>query len=79
MTLHPDTVDATGAAGTTNLPRTTPVQADSAPTTPRRIQHLGRGPEGDPTGARPALLALLLATALFFFYNLTSSGYANSF
>jgi 4-amino-4-deoxy-L-arabinose transferase-like glycosyltransferase len=81
MTLHPDTVDATGAAGTTSVPRTTtPAQADSAaPTTPSRIQRLWRGPEGDPTWARPALLGLLLATALFYFYNLTSSGYANSF
>ena len=81
MTLHPDTVDATGAVGTTRVrPTTTPVQADSAaPTTPSRIQRLWRGPEGDPTWARPALLGLLLATALFYFYNLTSSGYANSF
>jgi 4-amino-4-deoxy-L-arabinose transferase-like glycosyltransferase len=81
MTLHPDTVDATGAAGTTRVPPTTiPVQADSAaPTTPSRFQRLWRGPEGDPTWARPALLGLLLATALFYFYNLTSSGYANSF
>lgn len=81
MTLHPDTVDATGAAGTTRVPRTTtPVQADpAAPTTPSRIQRLWRGPEGDPTWARPALLGLLLATAVFYFYNLTSSGYANSF
>ncbi|MEO6414348.1 MAG: glycosyltransferase family 39 protein [Pedococcus sp.] len=81
MTLHPDPVDATGAAGTTRVrPTTTTVQADSAaPTTPSRIQRLWRGPEGDPTWARPALLGLLLATALFYFYNLTSSGYANSF
>jgi 4-amino-4-deoxy-L-arabinose transferase-like glycosyltransferase len=81
MTLHPDTVHATGAAGTTRVPRTpTPVQADpAAPTTPSRIQRLWRGPEDDPTWARPALLGLLLATALFYFYNLTSSGYANSF
>ena len=81
MTLHPDTVDATGAAGTTRVPRTTtPLQAGSAsPTTPSRIERLWRGPEGDPTWARPALLGLLLATALLYFYNLTSSGYANSF
>ncbi|TPG17329.1 ArnT family glycosyltransferase [Pedococcus bigeumensis] len=81
MTLHPDTLEATGAAGTTRVPPTTiPVQAGSAaPTTPSRFQRLWLGPEGDPTWARPALLGLLLATALFYFYNLTSSGYANSF
>jgi 4-amino-4-deoxy-L-arabinose transferase-like glycosyltransferase len=79
-TLHPDTAGAT-AGGTTRVPRaTTPVLPDSAaPTTPGRIQRLWRGPEGDPTWARPALLGLLLATALFYFYNLASSGYANSF
>ena len=38
-----------------------------------------RGPDDDPTWARPALLGLLLATAAFYLYNLTASGYANSF
>ncbi|MDE9365115.1 glycosyltransferase family 39 protein [Luteipulveratus sp. YIM 133132] len=38
-----------------------------------------RGPDDDPRWARPALLALLLATAAFYFTNLTASGYANSF
>jgi 4-amino-4-deoxy-L-arabinose transferase-like glycosyltransferase len=81
MTLHPDQVDANDAADGPLVPRTTtPVQAGSgAPKTPGRTQRLWRGPEGDPTWARPALLGLLLATALFYFYDLTSSGYANSF
>ena len=80
MTLHPDTADATGPAGTRGAPRTTtPVQAGRAQGTPSRIQRLWRGPEDDPTWARSAILGLLLATALFYFYNLTSSGYANSF
>ncbi|MFC6715559.1 glycosyltransferase family 39 protein [Branchiibius cervicis] len=38
-----------------------------------------RGPEEDPRWARPALLALLAATAVFYFINLTASGWANSF
>ena len=76
MTLHRD------ATGQPVLPArpTTPVPADpAAPTTPSRIERLWRGPAGDPTWARPALLGLLLATALFYLYNLTANGYANSF
>ena len=38
-----------------------------------------RGPDGDPTWARPALLGLLALTAVFYLWNLTASGYANSF
>ena len=49
----------------------------SAP--PSRAQRLWRGPAADPPWARPALLGLLLATALLYVYNLTSSGWANSF
>ncbi len=44
-----------------------------------RLQRLWRGPDNDPTWARPALLGLLLATAVLYFWNLTASGYANSF
>ena len=72
MTLHRSAADGTPAA-----PRATPPQAD--PTAPNRLTRLWRGHEADPSWARPALLGLLLATALFYFYNLTSSGYANSF
>ncbi len=80
ITLHPDTADATGPAGTRGAPSTTPpVQPSPAPGTPGRIRRLWRGPDDDPTWTRPALLGLLLATALFYFCNLTSSGYANSF
>lgn len=76
MTLHRD------ATGQPVLPAhpTTPGQAGpAAPTTPSRIERLWRGPAGDPAWARPALLGLLLATALFYLYNLTANGYANSF
>jgi 4-amino-4-deoxy-L-arabinose transferase-like glycosyltransferase len=48
----------------------------------RPVGRLGRlwcGPDGDPRWARPALLALLLGTALLYLYGLTASGWANSF
>ncbi|GMA21139.1 ArnT family glycosyltransferase [Arsenicicoccus piscis] len=44
-----------------------------------RLQRLWRGPEQDPSWARPALLGLLFTTALLYLYNLTASGYANAF
>jgi 4-amino-4-deoxy-L-arabinose transferase-like glycosyltransferase len=43
---------------------------------PRR---LWRGRPEDPRWARPALLALLAATLVLYLYNLSASGYANSF
>lgn len=42
-------------------------------------RRLWRGRPQDPRWARPALLALLLATALLYLYDLSASGYANSF
>lgn len=50
----------------------------AAPRAPRLLRVV-RGPEEDPRWARPALLALLAATAVFYFINLTASGWANSF
>ena len=48
--------------------------------TPRgRFARLGRGHPGDPAWARPALLLLLAATGLLYLWNLSASGYANSF
>jgi 4-amino-4-deoxy-L-arabinose transferase-like glycosyltransferase len=44
-----------------------------------RVQRLWRGSPDDPAWARPALLGLLVATAAFYLYNLTASGWANSF
>ncbi|MEU0370764.1 glycosyltransferase family 39 protein [Streptomyces sp. NPDC006283] len=38
-----------------------------------------RGREGDARWVRPAFLGLLLATALLYLWNLSASGYANSF
>ncbi|MFP1626118.1 ArnT family glycosyltransferase [Streptomyces sp. 5K101] len=43
------------------------------------VARLWRGRETDGPWARPALLALLLATALLYLWNLSASGYANSF
>ncbi|GAB3581241.1 hypothetical protein GCM10027579_09070 [Calidifontibacter terrae] len=43
------------------------------------MTRLWRGAPADPRWARPALIALLVVTAAAYFYNLTSSGYANSF
>ncbi|MEU6373976.1 glycosyltransferase family 39 protein [Streptomyces sp. NPDC046909] len=67
----------------------TAVQEPSAPAAPPApeagepkqpfVKRLWRGRPEDPRWARPAFWALLLATAALYFYNLTSSGYANSF
>ncbi|WP_202516470.1 glycosyltransferase family 39 protein, partial [Streptomyces sp. SID161] len=42
-------------------------------------RRLWRGREEDPRWARPALLGLLAATLLLYLYDLSASGYANSF
>ncbi len=44
-----------------------------------RVVRLWRGPARDPAWARPALLGLLAATAIGYFWNLTAGGYANAF
>lgn len=86
-----DTMTFTQAPSGTATPPPTGAPRDSAPPGtsagdgasrsghPGRIAELWRGPDGDPAWARPAVLGLLLATALLYVYNLTSSGYANSF
>ncbi|MCL7426318.1 glycosyltransferase family 39 protein [Streptomyces sp. YS415] len=61
----------------------TAVQEPPAPTAagPERpfLRGLWRGRTGDPRWARPAFLGLLLATAVLYLWNLSASGYANSF
>ena len=48
--------------------------------TPRgRLGRLFLGPVDDPRWARPALWALLMATAALYLWNLSASGYANDF
>ena len=44
-----------------------------------RWRSITRGPHTDPAWARPAQIVLLLATLAFYTYNLTASGWANSF
>jgi len=51
--------------------------ASSAP--PSRKERLLRARPGDPAWARPALLALLLATALLYLVGLSRNGWANEF
>ncbi len=46
---------------------------------PRRIRRLLLGNSDSPVWVRPALLVLLLGTALLYIWNLSASGYANSF
>ncbi|WP_155060027.1 ArnT family glycosyltransferase [Streptomyces blattellae] len=43
------------------------------------VRRLWRGRPEDPRWVRPAFWGLLLATAALYFYNLSASGYANSF
>ncbi|MFJ9727966.1 ArnT family glycosyltransferase [Streptomyces sp. NPDC101209] len=43
------------------------------------VRRLWRGRPEDPRWARPALWSLLLATGLLYLYNLSASGWANSF
>jgi 4-amino-4-deoxy-L-arabinose transferase-like glycosyltransferase len=54
-------------------------QPEPDPPARSRIARLLRGRPGDPAWARPALLALLVATAVLYLWGLGSSGWANSF
>ncbi|MGC4974918.1 ArnT family glycosyltransferase [Streptomyces sp. DT199] len=81
MTVHfdqPTTGRDTGSGNRTRPPASAPADASGATERPflRRLWH-GR-PE-DPRWARPAFLVLLLATAVLYLYDLSASGYANSF
>jgi 4-amino-4-deoxy-L-arabinose transferase-like glycosyltransferase len=44
-----------------------------------RLARLWRGRAGDPAWVRPALLALLLGTAVLYLWDLAASGYANDY
>ncbi|MEV0470472.1 glycosyl transferase, partial [Streptomyces prunicolor] len=62
----------------------TPADTDTlAPQAGEPKQPLGRrlwrGRPEDPRWARPAFWGMLLATALLYLYNLSASGYSNSF
>ncbi|MEU7581877.1 glycosyltransferase family 39 protein [Streptomyces sp. NPDC041068] len=68
---------------TTTSPTPAPLQAAPDGAAHRRTRalpaRLWRGRPDDPRWARPALLGLLLATAVLYLWNLSASGYANSF
>ncbi|MCD9197089.1 glycosyltransferase family 39 protein [Aeromicrobium wangtongii] len=64
------TTPAPARAGATHRPATA---------RPSRLRRLWRGRDEDSPLVRPALLALLLATALLYLWGLGASGWANSF
>ncbi|WP_405585237.1 ArnT family glycosyltransferase [Streptomyces sp. NBC_01092] len=72
-----------GTSPATWGPPPTPPPAAPAPDAgePKQpfLRRLWRGRPEDPRWARPAFLGLLLATFLLYLYNLSASGYANSF
>ncbi|WP_344062322.1 glycosyltransferase family 39 protein [Terrabacter lapilli] len=70
------TLTSPGAAAD---PRSTTQQPPRARAGRPTFARLWRGAEADPSWARPALLGLLLATLVLYTWNLTASGYANSF
>jgi 4-amino-4-deoxy-L-arabinose transferase-like glycosyltransferase len=82
MTTHTDTVDTADTA-VQEPPVSSAASAPSAPESgeprPPFVHRLWRGRPEDPRWARPAFLGLLLATAVLYLYNLSASGYANSF
>ncbi|WP_030752381.1 glycosyltransferase family 39 protein [Streptomyces griseus] len=53
--------------------------AHAGPRAPGRLARAWRGRPGDAPWARPAFLALLAATTGLYLWNLSASGYANSF
>ncbi|WP_338780856.1 glycosyltransferase family 39 protein [Streptomyces sp. DG1A-41] len=84
MTVHYDQriADRDKSPGTGTRPPepTTAAPAPDAGEPKRPLPHrLWRGRPEDPRWARPAFLALLLATAVLYLYSLSASGYANSF
>jgi 4-amino-4-deoxy-L-arabinose transferase-like glycosyltransferase len=56
-----------------------PPAAPSPSPAVRRVRRAFRGPEEAPAWYRPALLALLIGTAVLYLWDLSASGYANSF
>ncbi|MFD9466809.1 ArnT family glycosyltransferase [Streptomyces sp. NPDC060027] len=79
MTTQPDT--STDTSTSTLPPEPAPPAAATGSGEPEEpfFRRAWRGRPEDPRWARPALLGLLLATAVLYLYNLSASGYANSF
>ncbi|MDH6517995.1 4-amino-4-deoxy-L-arabinose transferase-like glycosyltransferase [Streptomyces sp. SAI-135] len=66
------------AATAPGAPAAVPAPSSGEPRQPF-VRRLWRGRPEDPRWARPAFLGLLAVTLLLYLYNLSSSGYANSF
>ncbi|MGW4730013.1 ArnT family glycosyltransferase [Streptomyces shenzhenensis] len=87
MTTHYDQPTDRTEPGPWGPPHTAPPPRDPAAAAapepgepkPPFARRLWRGRPQDPRWARPAFLGLLVATALLYLYNLSASGYANSF
>ncbi|MEV7952756.1 ArnT family glycosyltransferase [Streptomyces sp. NPDC058316] len=75
-TLRPDHLPAPPDAPA--LPPAAPAAGHARPNRPL-AHRVWRGRPEDPRWVRPAFLALLLAIALAYLWNLSASGYANSF
>ncbi len=86
-TMEPPTADpallppTAPPAGTVHLHRPTAGGPPGAapPSGQGRLARLWRGPDDDPSWARPALIVLLGATAVLYLWGLGASGWANSF
>ena len=59
--------------------RHTPPTPPTPPDDRRRLERIWRSPADQPRWARPALLSLLALTAVLYLWDLSASGYANSF
>ncbi|MDQ0960339.1 4-amino-4-deoxy-L-arabinose transferase-like glycosyltransferase [Streptomyces sp. B4I13] len=83
MTTHLDQPTTAWGAPPENSPASARETVASAPDSgePKQPLHrrLWRGRPEDPRWARPAFLGLLAATLLLYLYDLSASGYANSF
>ncbi|WP_433451264.1 glycosyltransferase family 39 protein [Streptomyces sp. CA-142005] len=81
MTTHYDQPTARHSGTTDWGPPPTALPQAPGAGEPRQpvLRGLWRGRPEDPRWARPAFLALLAATLLLYLYNLSASGYANSF
>jgi 4-amino-4-deoxy-L-arabinose transferase-like glycosyltransferase len=64
---------------TTTMPVSTPTPPANEPPRGSLARRLVRGRPQDPAWVRPALFALLAATAVLYLWDLGASGYANSF
>jgi 4-amino-4-deoxy-L-arabinose transferase-like glycosyltransferase len=64
---------------TTLAPPPVTAPGDGEPAAPRGISRVWRGRPEDPSWARPGLFVLLAVTAALYLWNLSASGYANSF